>query len=47
MTPRTTTRISGRLMAESSQAAFTRQPQRVYGGYVLGLLVFIALLAGL
>ena len=29
-------------MAEPSQAAFTRQLNRVYGGYVLGLLVFIA-----
>jgi cation/acetate symporter len=42
MTLRTTT-----LMAESTQASFTRQLHRVYGGYVLGLLVFIAVLAGL
>lgn len=35
-------------MAESSpQAAFTRQLNRVYGAYVLGLLLFIAALAGL
>jgi cation/acetate symporter len=35
-------------MAEPSpQAAFTRQLNRVYGAYVLGLLLFIAALAGL
>lgn len=34
-------------MPELSQASFTRQLNRVYGGYVLGLLLFIALLAGL
>ncbi|MBC7995009.1 MAG: cation acetate symporter [Rhizobacter sp.] len=42
MTPRTTM-----LMAEPTQASFTRQLHRVYGAYALGLLVFIALLAGL
>ncbi len=35
------------LMAEPTQASFTRQLHRVYGGYVLGLLVFIGLLAAL
>jgi cation/acetate symporter len=34
-------------MAESSQAAFARQLHRIYGAYVLGLLVFIAALSGL
>ncbi|HET7792903.1 MAG TPA: sodium:solute symporter family protein [Rhizobacter sp.] len=34
-------------MAEASQAAFTRQLHRIYGAYVLGLLVFIAALSGL
>ena len=34
-------------MAEPVQAAFTRRLNRIYGGYVLGLLLFIAALAGL
>ncbi|MGY4829335.1 sodium:solute symporter family protein [Sphaerotilaceae bacterium SBD11-9] len=34
-------------MAEASQAAFTRQLHRIYGAYVLGLLLFIAALSGL
>src|SRR4051812_3974672 len=34
-------------MAEPGQAAFTRQLHRIYGTYVLGLLIFIAALSGL
>src|SRR5688572_7777355 len=34
-------------VAELSQAAFTRQLNRIYGSYLLGLLLFIAALAGL
>ncbi|HEX3142173.1 MAG TPA: cation acetate symporter, partial [Rhizobacter sp.] len=34
-------------MAESTQTAFSRQLHRIYGAYVLGLLIFIAALSGL
>jgi cation/acetate symporter len=35
------------LVVESGQGSFTRRLNRIFGGYVLGLLLFIAVLAGL